>query len=146
MEAKLPEDKVKLSKFCMERRNRMASNDMINMKLAEWAGWVYGEKHRCPLVWWWTSPDGCGHDNPPSFTTSLDACFQELIPRLELCNDDGLKPIHPCFISIENYATSDHWTVSIMPELYECYKKYEVSEETPALALCLAILKLIEEG
>jgi len=97
----------------------------LNEKLAEWAGFhsVHyrdGETH--------------GYDTKEAlywlqFTQSLDACFKWLVPKIQ--DDDYSQEV----------------TIYQYPNGWGCYigdmRKYQVAE-TPALALCLAIEKLID--
>jgi len=99
----------------------------LNKKLAEWAGfkwdgrgWHYprvGEKAHvvyCPDL--------------PNFTQSLDACFEWLVPKLK-------------YVIISNWNKKKRPTVSVFDGEGTCFME---SAETPALALCLAIEKLID--
>lgn len=93
----------------------MTDEQELNKKLAEWAG----------------LEDALGLDRVPNFTHSLDACFKWLVPR----------------------ASEDGYEVAISTEGKDCYGELfgqgqgdhlQADVETPALALCLAIEKLIE--
>lgn len=105
----------------------------LNKKVAEWAGFrqelapdsfrhIYGDIWRFPNSWW-------AHE-PPNFTQSLDACFKWLVPNLQRVEiTQELKQ--------QSYAR-----IVVQPNLK--YEDYQEWDDTPALALCLAIEKLID--
>lgn len=98
--------------------------DELNRKLAEWAGFKLD-------LWdgkaYWVTPDGFPGSSVPDFTHSLDACFKWLVPKLKgLCYlDFTYQQELMCEIS------GDDWL-------------YDAEGETPALALCKAIEKMID--
>ena len=94
-------------------------NQELNKKLAKWA----------------KLEDGLGLDRVPNFTESLDACFKWLVPRLF---ENGL------FISL--IADKRFCRVTILSGIFDRKDKVEAVGENkdPALALCLAIEKLID--
>ena len=107
------------------------SEQELNKKLAEWAGWelkpgsyrVWRHKNIVPLVDEYTYLN-----HRPNFTESLDACFEWLVPKLS------------CY-KLDNLGSNKH---------HACVGAIALGQgaayaETPALALCLAILKLIEK-
>jgi len=106
----------------------MDSKQKLNKKLAEWAGWIpyasgmnYGE---C-----WLDGNGYYHEHP-NFTNSLDVCFKWLWDKTvqELADIDLSsieEAVHKLF---QLWATE--WVTDLHNE--------------PALALCLAIEKLID--
>ncbi len=107
----------------------------LNKKLAEWAGFKqvprYGGTDMSLTLW--RAPDGNHDYTPPDFTQSLDACFKWLMPKSVEClrhsrNWDEKGAIHHIFRS---------W-------LREYWKGKGV--HSLALALCLAIEKLIDRG
>ena len=120
----------------------------LNRKLAEWAGfsirsvWDTGfQLFKTPQK---PSPDGAHYDeeefeenwykaiSTDYFTSSLDACFKWLVPKL-FHKDIMVRTVHSSGTpSFEGYlhriGHGDYWGVA----------------ETPALALCLALEKLID--
>lgn len=122
--------------------------DELNRKLAEWAGFQYKE---CTIdngpIWsnyvkamrWYRPNHQIGIDSvsehSPNFTHSLDACFKWLVPRLlEL---DWL----PC-ISLIDF---EHlWVAELHQDGPENTIWLDSKAETPALALCKAIEKLVD--
>lgn len=112
--------------------------DEVNKKLAEWAGFTQKD-YNVPsplggialMFQGWLSPKGEKlHGRFPIFTESLDACERWLMPKL-----------HQVTI-IWEFNNQCYAEVVIQPE-YE-YIHYKEWAETPALALCLAIEKLID--
>ena len=91
----------------------------LNRKIAEWCGWKPRINYNDPVT---------SEEHPPDFTTSLDACFEYIVPKL-------LRDGHDFAL----YNTSERFAVEILPEFDEA-----VESETPALALCLAVEKLID--
>ena len=107
----------------------------LNKKLAEWAGFVFdeGAEYGIPPVFGlWYSPDNdqIGYPEPPQFTQSLDACFKLLVPKLDKAR------------VLTNDAPSGDRFYNGEVELYSI--KATVTSDTPTLALCLAIEKLID--
>lgn len=115
----------------------------LNKKLAEWVGFRWEHltcsKHSPELCHWaWVMPDGVEASRDydlPNFIQSLDACFTWLMPKV------------------------DSWRVVIYQNAAGGYTSYVDSKckcrmweetlsfaETPALALCLAIEKMIDGG
>ena len=102
----------------------------LNKKLAEWAGFTYEET--ADGDWHWFDMYGdplspTGLSGEPLFTDSLDACFKWLVPKLVW---------NVWLINADN-----GWEFSIMMPMRQVVGK----AETPALALCKAIEKLIDE-
>jgi len=111
----------------------------LNKKLAEWAGWKditdspFGmiafdplEKQGAVLY----------KRNVPDFTQSLDACFKWLVPKML----ESLRPV-----SILAYPVSGKYpNIGFHCELNGSAKDHYAEAGTPALALCLAIEKLID--
>ena len=104
----------------------------LNQRLAIWAGIKYEPDQDVFKV---IFPDGSwyniGHDwkldeIEPDFTQSLDACFKWLVPKLK-------------FVAIDGEA--GHFNAGLFQT--ENFDYYNGEAETPALALCLAIEKLI---
>ena len=63
----------------------------------------------------------------PDFPHSLDACFEHLVPKLTT------------ILIQSEYLEEEYWAV-----VGDGAKEYDAGEETPALALCKAIGKLID--
>lgn len=86
---------------------------------------------------YWVYPDNSTHKSLPNFPHSLDACFEWLIPKLneqglrlhQLSRPAGRAQMKPYFCCI-----GGKW----LPY-------YTADEETPALALCRAIEKRVDE-
>jgi hypothetical protein len=103
----------------------------LNKKLAEWAGFQLsqGATSNHPYT---IAPDGTvlgiAHPAPLNFTSSLDACFKWLVPKLW---DSGVISLR-----IAQDKEGKYWAF-ILPVC-------EVEGETPALALCKAIEQLID--
>ena len=99
----------------------------LNKKLAKWAGFTF-------FFGGWKYPDGTKGISV-NFPESLDACFEWLVP--ELYKQDYYYELlqwnsgqHKAII---NKKTAE-WAVTVSDAI----------AETPALALCLAIEKLID--
>lgn len=93
----------------------------LNKKLAEWAGLHPRERsdgHTIERI------------DQPNFTNSLDACFKWLVPKLQ-----GMGAT----VCLDILLTCTLATIVYKAEMYEA------SEKVPALALCLAIEKLIDK-
>uniref|UniRef100_A0A6H1ZRF0 Phage ABA sandwich domain-containing protein n=1 Tax=viral metagenome TaxID=1070528 RepID=A0A6H1ZRF0_9ZZZZ len=115
----------------------MVDKQALNKKLAEWAGFVVGKVKNKDSIWYnhalWTSPDGRDFTlDIPVFTDSLDACFKWLVPKVEDPSISVYKPV----------LGGNYW-VCVLGEK-GCIDNVNASGETPALALCLAIEKLID--
>ena len=100
-------------------------NEELRNKIAKWLGWEF----HADGVHWRSSPDvlGCSVlENLPDFPNDLNACFEYTVPKLKyfsLYYDRGLG-----------------WLISIDDK-----NRVEMaSEESPALALCRAVEKLIQ--
>jgi len=106
----------------------------LNKKLAEWAGWV-----KLKTAGW---KDVMGELHfEPNFTLSLDACFKWLVPKLY---NQGNTEIRFSYSSAEDSVVCEIWQG--WPELKEkgCgHGYYWLKEE--ALALCKAIEQLIDK-
>lgn len=111
-------------------------NQKLNEKLAKWAGFrqlPVGKSgfhwERCQRVGNWMPPEETdtwqSRDHLPNFTDSLDACFKWLVPKLYPSKLDKLG-----LEALVNNAICD-----------SIENKCSV-----ALALCLAIEKLIDGG
>jgi len=116
----------------------MTEEKELNEKLARWAGF----KRTKGLYGPWKYPTEISilpmdrFDVLPDFTSSLDVCFKWLVPKLIGCKLDykGVNPKMEWFASVEiYYANTEGQTTS---------DEYDTN---PALALCRAIEKLIDE-
>jgi len=103
----------------------------LNKKLAEWAGWrqtkVSSER---PVALAYTDLEGRETGFVPGFTESLDACFKWLVPKLT------------------GYKIEGHSNGMVIVGAYDYSKGFKngyAEAKTPALALCLAISKLIDK-
>ena len=107
----------------------------LNEKLARWAGfekgdWVVEGEWPVTVRGFWRGPDGSVKCGVPDFTTSLDACFKWLVPQLssyEIATADGQFKGH-CAVVFRRPASD----------------MVEADGDTPALALCKAIEKMME--
>ena len=105
----------------------------LNKKLAEWAGFKLHTRKSMVIPdfesYEWEWPTGEREKKLPWFTESLDACFKWLVPKIE-----GLQQI------ILQPDEDGRWYLGMTVN----DKLYENLGFNPALALCLAIEKLIE--
>lgn len=94
----------------------------LNERLLKFAGFTCSEGI-------WCYPDGVALErHPPIFPESLDACFEWLVPKLAgwyICKAEEPDMGGDCFAAING-------------------GKYHEWAQTPALALCLTISKLID--
>ncbi len=106
----------------------------LNKKIAEWLGWEFnatGERfrfHSGASGWLYSR-------HLPKFTTSFDACFGYIVPKLDSVLIDCKKKPRPLYKKL--------------PPCHVYVGKKEVGyfsagAETPALALCRAVEKLID--
>ena len=113
----------------------MFDKQALNKKLAEWAGFknlrtrdTLSQPAEIGSPWLWGQAQD-GAFIPLDFTQSLDACFKWLVPKL--------------------LSASMSWTAGVrflwIIE-FDVDHRYEGFAETPALALCRAIEKLIDEN
>ena len=124
-------------------------NKELNKKLAEWAANAYqdfsGGKHRHYFFKGeWYEGKGGSPDEPP-FAQSLDASFRWLVPKLQ---DRGHN------IELYSYEHKGY-SATIYKEVFsqrgsDGYDPWlqpisQVKGDNPALALCLAIEKLIDD-
>lgn len=94
----------------------------LNEKLAKWGGLEVDD-----IFDMWKYP-------PPNFTDSLDACFKWLVPKL------------PDYDGIEFWESTEGWVCDIVYGIsIEDERQVAGIGSNPALALCLAIEKLIDE-
>ena len=110
----------------------------LKKKLAEWAGFelLYGGvRNQYTGLQSWLRPDG-KKVTRIVFTYCLDACFKWLVPKATAGDD----------YTIQTATSKYHTTVHISPH-YEgmpSFKYHGEGGQKPALALCLAIEKLID--
>jgi len=119
----------------------MINEQELNEKLAKWAGFVKHENEAYPDRVWteWTHPDGKGWTRELNFTKSLDACVKWLVPKIHA-------------YVLQSFSTAHHLHHASVALPYTNIQNIQVFEanvertENPALALCLAIEKLIDEA
>ena len=116
----------------------------LNKKLAEWAGfkWEFAYHDFYKLV----APDGGQLDltafrvgsyaTCPNSTESLDACFKWLVPNIK----------GEWSISVGKHTDRPTYYGRIQGFYFDSPQYRGDSNESPALALCLAIEKLIDGG
>jgi len=101
----------------------------LNKKLAEWVEFKKYMNEAYPDRVWdeWIYPDGKGWTRELNFTQSLDACFKWLVPKVNgVFHYDLDMGRHTWFVK-------------------QIGKEMCIGEaETPALALCRAIEKIID--
>ena len=111
----------------------------LNEKLALWAGFKY-ERHEGPVLhgdmWKW--PAGIILPSAPNFIDSFDMCFQWLMPKLSYV----LLEVNP---NSEKGPESYYWASVSDSANFQEYQA-EANKEHVALALCLAIEKVIDAG
>jgi len=115
----------------------------LNKKLAEWAGFKWRQFEHPIKVWgeeWegaWFHLDipelPIPKESLPNFTNSLDACFKWLVPKF-----------YRYWMTRTNNCKEHRFEFSWGDA--DGFVFYYAEAETPALALCLAIEKLIEGG
>ena len=116
----------------------------LNRKLAEWAGFEnishLAIKPHPNFVMWRCPDGGTIFDNAPNFTQSLDACFKWLVPKLTNIKQMGSRKTVEIirFFEFKKDSTWCHLETDWQAE-------FETIGETPALALCNAIEKLIDD-
>lgn len=102
------------------------NREALNKKLAEWAGWQLKEFKGSFPSWYAPIQNGMALSELPNFTNSLDACFKWLTK--------GFNGVW--WYDFDNGRHT--WT-------FRKKGSETIGEaETPALALCLAIEKLID--
>lgn len=106
----------------------MIDEKALNEKLAKWAGFKYQYK---PISYggppakrngWYNDTEFL--EELPGFTRSLDACFKWLVPKLDKA------------VALYWFHGPEGWTAKIGAII-------QARDDSPALALCLAIEKLI---
>ena len=115
----------------------MTDQEKLNKKLARWRGLKLGKQASYSGYYLFADTDGIIWS--ANFTGSLDACFKWLVPKIVIiggwvsCGIDENEAF--ALIDAENDG------------FYELFngKHFDAEATTPALALCLAIEKLIDE-
>ena len=115
----------------MEQIDRQA----LNKKLAEWAGFKPHYIYPGSISWTFPPdenfPDGDTHNWSPTFTESLDACFKWLVPKAQMMGHRVVLEASPDGGFVAHIIRKESVdTVGV--------------HFAPALALCLAIEKLID--
>ena len=114
-------------------------NKALNEKLAKWAGfkplthkefWPNISTNMPDIIVAWEYPDGDRAYQLPELLESLDACFKWLVPKLEHFDLYG------------NVYGSHGWQASV--DLPNSGMVKSLWQQSPTLALCLAIEKLID--
>ena len=116
----------------------------LNRKMLTFAGFTAASYRNCPAE---TTDYGKKHPNaichyehpetkdiinsPPDFTNDLNACFKWLVPKLDIEEPQILCDLgqYGCEVSVYNNDTG---------------KSYDYINESPTLAFCKAIEKLID--
>ncbi|KKN74965.1 hypothetical protein LCGC14_0384670 [marine sediment metagenome] len=101
-----------------------ANQVRLNHELLIWAGFTLKNGV-------WSYPDGVTvDDGVPFFPESLDECFKWLVPKLE---------------GVGLWVTPErlYWWEATSLDKDNYYCSYNAKRKNPALALCLAIQKLI---
>jgi hypothetical protein len=121
----------------------------LNEKLARWAGFTY--KHCQSPLWtyeryketsdWWEAPRGSRYLECPRFTDSLDACFKWLVPKLV---EEGWLARVQFGPHLQRDFKTRHVCAYVLLSKPYSQADYDATAESPALALCLAIEKLID--
>ena len=106
----------------------------LNKKLAEWAGFIHD--HWGDELFIIYPNKKTIKPEPPDFTKSLDACFEWLVPKL--------RPTYWAGVSYNSFwqGRGDTYEGEVRDNNMSM-RIYKIAE-TPALALCLAIEKLID--
>ena len=107
----------------------------FNEKLALWAGFRYVNDDSGHYSPYWKNPvNNWVHRHSPDFSESLDDCYKWLVPKLQYM---GYVTNLICYE--ESGARADIDSVLLFEE------GFDASNNSPALALCLAIEKLIDK-
>lgn len=104
----------------------------LKKKLAEWAEFepIYDREDGRKYIVLWLEPSGLtAQGGCPNFTQSLDACVEHLVPKLS-------------YWSVEKSGENQFAGWARTTTSRECFM---ATAPSPALALCLAIEKLIME-
>lgn len=108
----------------------------LNKRRAVWAGFYFVTDDDEHL---WIYPDEVQHKGDlPDFPHSLDACFKWLVPKLLTQLDPDTRKVvlqHGRTKEMDWYFWFEDWRAPLY---------HWAHAETPALALCLAIDKLID--
>ena len=118
------------------------SNTELNKKIAGWCGFRWETipdscMRRKKPVKGWLYPQNIYMRKLPPFTTSLDACFEYIVPKLDF---------HQLFFQISlGKWQADLGVKDINGKWGNEYIMWGGLGETPALAFCRAVEKLIDE-
>lgn len=120
----------------------------LNEKLARFAGFtaLCDREDGHAYIVMWECPDGDFYrDELPDFTSSLDACFKWLVPKLEewcvATHDDWVDSTDE-----EKAMNLDqHFEANVGTFINTKWIVGDAHAETPALALCKAIEQLIDK-
>lgn len=125
----------------------MIDKASLNRKLAIWAGFEEGDikEHfhywRTLKIAKWKEPNSGSYAKLPSFTESLELCFEWLVPKIgKGTNSISFLP----YMWQEGWIV-ESWIVKISFSTDEDSDYFTTSAKTPALAFCLAIEKLLRE-
>lgn len=116
----------------------------INRKLAEWAGFKY-VKHVVQVCgqpserYEYHYPNGSFHFSSPNFTQSLDACEKYLFPKV-IAEGYYITLEFPC-PDLER----DGFGRGVRAIIHRGVENYPTWGKTPAEAFCLAVLRFMEE-
>ena len=115
----------------------IVDKEALNKKLAEWAGFEEAKDREDGHLYTigWEYPDDSKLGKLPNFTESLDDCFKWLVPKLQ---NKGQV--------IELIAYEHKRFGFVVTSVLENKTLVVIRNDNPALALCLAIEKLIDGG
>ncbi len=109
----------------------------LNKKIAEWCGFelIRGDYWKGYIQYsqYWQFPTGRQDNVLPNFTTSLDACFEYIVPKL----------LDKLWVDIQ--IDKDKVDVWINNGLRGSDVVAHCVDKTPALALCRAVEELIDD-
>ena len=118
-------------------------NEELNKKIAEWVGLKLAKEPSFDGFYYF-AVDGIGY--PANFTASLDTCYKYIVPKLQENYEVVLR-----WSSIEvrdgdrDYLVCPKgWEVTIFGQGGGKLEDIKASAETPALAFCKAVEKLID--
>ena len=123
----------------------------LNEKLARWAGFTFVKRGSGKVIiklYGWDVvdeqtfihyPDGGSglYEDMTPFTDSLDACFKWLVPKV-------ISKGHWLGMITTQMSSGTQYIFAIYVEKYKDKAEHEASNKDPALALCLASEKLID--
>ena len=141
MEEEFTINKLKEHYFSIDYKIEQEENKMeeLKEKLAKFARFKSICAKSKPFEWlWWLSPQGERLRELPNFPESLDACFKGLVPKLKSLLDRETARIRLEY----SQRKEGEWLFYF--EDYIPHSHHYAYGETPALALCKAIEKLID--